>query len=40
MVNVMLDVLDGMSPAADVPEFKVRVFTSDFKFWFGVNGYW
>ena len=30
MANVMLEILDGMSP--DVPSFKVCVFTSDFEF--------
>ena len=30
--------LFGMSP--DVPAFKVCIFTSDFKFWIGVNEYY
>ena len=42
MANVMLEILGGflfgMSP--DVPAFKVRVFTSDFKFLIGVNEYY
>ena len=37
MANAMVEILDcfslGMSP--DVPAFKVRVFTSDFKFELG-----
>ena len=27
------------STSPDIPEFKVRVFTSDFKFWIEVNEY-
>ena len=42
MVNLMLEILDGnflfgMSP--DVQAFKVRIFTSDLKFWIRVNEY-
>ena len=40
MANVMVKILDsffGMS--SDVPEFKVCVFASDFKFGIGVNEY-
>ena len=41
MPNLMLEILDsflfGMSP--DVRAFKVRIFTSNLKFWIGVNEY-
>ena len=40
MENVMLEIwlfLFGMSP--DVPAFKVRILTNDFKFWIGANEY-
>ena len=38
MLNVMLEILDGFSRYEPWwTDIKVRLFTSDFKFWIGVN---
>ena len=37
MLNILDGFSSGMSP--DAAALKVRVFTSDFKFWIGVNEY-
>ena len=39
MANVMLEILDGFSlvMSPNIPAFKVRNLTNEFKFWIGVN---